>query len=285
MIKYKNLNNISEELQKQIPKLESGQEVVFQMLNGHNNNDNDRNERERYPILYGKTQIQTKLRIKDPGTGGIVDIGVPMRVENDIVTSYRPFLAGIDDGLSFKGKFSLIGGNIQDEEFYEIFWLSPEREGSPCADARIKPLFKIINHKEETQKTLGRLSILKKALLDIDTLTPEDIVNFGASQNWTETDLETLTGKIGEFAKSKPDQYLKIREDKDTVVKSTIRKALDRKIMTYDAITGNVLLGDSVIMTVNKDSKPDYLGAIARWINSAKNGQQVYDGVQKQLAG
>lgn len=285
MIKYKNLNNISDTLLKQIPRLESGQEVVFQMLNGHQNNDNDRNERERNPVLFGKTQIQTKLRIKDPGTGNTVDIGVPMAVENDTVMSYRPFLAGIDDGLAFKGKFSLIGGNIQDEEFYEIFWLSPEREGSPCADLRVKPLFKIVNHKEETQKSIGRVATLKKALNDLDTLEPEDIINFGASQNWTETDSESILGKINEFAKSKPDQYLKIREDKDTIIKSTIKKALDKNILTYDAITGNVLVGESLVMVVNKDSKEDYLGSIARWVNSAKNGQQVYDGIQKQLAG
>jgi len=57
MQKYKNLNDIPKEIEEMIPKLEPGQEVVFQMLNGHPNNDNDRNERERSPMLYGKTQL------------------------------------------------------------------------------------------------------------------------------------------------------------------------------------------------------------------------------------
>jgi len=58
---------------------------------------------------------------------------------------------------------------------------------------------------------------------------------------------------------------------------------LDKNILTYDAISGDVLTGDSIIMKVAKDNKADYLGAIARWINDSKNGKQVYDGILKQL--
>lgn len=284
MLKYKNLNNISKELEASIPKLESGQEVVFQMLNGHPNNDNDRNERERQPLLYGKTQLQTKLRIKDPKSGNSVDIGAPMAIDNDTVTSYRPFLAGQDEGV-FNGKFSLFGGNSLHEELFEIFWLSPEREGSPCADLRVKPVFKIVNHKEEAQRSISKVDVLRKALEDLKGLTPEDILNFGASQNWSETDPEFLTAKVNEFARSSPDKYLLIREDKNTAVKANLKKALDKGILTYDAMTGDVLTGESVVMKVAKDNKPDYLGAIANWVSSAKNGQQVYDGIIKQLEG
>lgn len=282
MIRYKNLNNISADLEKKIPKLEKGEEVVFQMLNGHQNNDNDRNERERNPVLYGKTQLQTKFRITDPYTKNTVEVGAPMAIEGDTVTSYRPFLAGMDDGV-FKGKFSLMGGNQLHEELYEIFWLSPEREGSPCADASIRPVFKIVNHKEETQKTITKVDILRKALKDLETLTPEDIVNIGASQNWPDTDIDSITAKVNELARSHPDKYLQIRQDPTTEIKSNLKKALDKKVIEYDAHTGNVLTGESMIMTVAKDNKPEYLDAIARWINSAKNGKQVYEGILRQL--
>lgn len=284
MIKFKNLNNISEVLEKQIPKLESGQEVVFQMLNGHPNNDNDRNERERQPMLFGKTQLQTKIKIKDPGTGGMVDVGVPMAMDNDIVTSYRPFLAGQDEGV-FNGKFSLFGGNSVHEELFEIFWLSPERDGSPCQDSRVKPVFKIVNHKEEATKSVGKIETLRKALKDLETMDKEGFNNFAASQNWSETDIDFITARVNEFARSFPDKYNAIREDKNTEVKANLKKAMDKNIITYDALSGDVLTGDSVIMRVAKDNKPDYLGAIARWMGEAKNGKQVYDGILKQLEG
>lgn len=282
MLRFKNLNNISEKLEKDIPKLEKGQEVVFQMLNGHPNNDNDRGERERNPILYGKTQLSTKLRIKDPYTNSTVEIGAPMAVEGDIVTSYRPFLAGLDDGV-FKGKFSLFGGNSIHEELFEVFWLSPEREGSPCADSRIKPVFKIVNNREESQKTISKIDTLRKALDVLKAMEEADYRDFAASQNWGETDLADIQAKVGDFAKSNPDKFLTIKDDPDTKIKSTLKRALDKNIITYDAITGDVLTGDSVIMRVAKDKKPEYLSAIAVWIKSAKNGKQVLDGIEKQL--
>ena len=284
MIKYKNLNNISAELEAKIPKLTQGQEVVFQMLNGHPNNDNDRNERERNPMLYGKTQLQTKYRIKDPHSGANVEVGAAMAVENDIVTSYRPFLAGMDDGV-FNGKFSLFGGNVVQEELYEILWLSPEREGSPCPDLRVKPIFKIVNHKEEATKAVSKVDVLRKALKDLETMKEEDFKSFAASQNWSEVDIDFIIAKVNEFARSKPDVYLAIREDKNTVIKSNVKSAIDKGILSFDPMTGSVSLGDSLIMTVAKEKKADYLSAIAAWVNSAKNGQQVYEGILKQLEG
>jgi hypothetical protein len=280
MLKYKNLNNISEKLENDIPPMKG--EIVFQMLNGHKNNDMDRDEREKNPMLFGKTQLQTFLRIKDPYTNKIVPIGVPNDVDGDNVTSFRPFLAGADTDV-FRGKFSLREGNIQDEEFYKIFWLSPERQGSPCKDEKIRPVYKIVNHKEETQKSISKVEVLKKALTDLGNLQEADIREFAASQNWSETDLDSLTFKINEFARSFPDKYNTIRDNPDTKLRSVIKKALDAKILDYDPMSGKVTMGESDITTVSKEAKADYLGAITTWVNTARNGKQVYEGILKQL--
>jgi len=117
----------------------------------------------------------------------------------------------------------------------------------------------------------------------LETLEEKDFMDFAASQNWPETDPDFITAKVNEFARSSPDKYNAIREDKNTAVKANVKKALDKNILTYDVMTGDVLTGDSVIMKVAKDNKTDYLGAIARWIGSAKNGSQVYDAILKQL--
>lgn len=282
MVKYKNLNNVSDEVVKQIPEMP--EEVVFQMLNGSPNNDMDRTEREKNPILYGKTQLMTKITIKDPKTNSFVDIGAPMGVENDTVISYRPFLAGANRGI-FNGKFSLRKGNVQDEELFQIFWLSPEREGSPFPDRRIKPKFKIVNHKEESAKTVTKVQILKNALNDLSSLTEENIREFAASQNWPETDIDALTAKISDFAKSYPEKYNAIRKDKSTSIKSNIKKAIDKNILVYDPISGDVKIGDSLMTNIAKENRVDYLGSISTFINSAKNGTQIYDGILKQLNG
>jgi hypothetical protein len=281
MIKFKNLNQISEELENQIPKLDNGQEVVFQMLNGHPNNDMDRDERERNPILYGKTQLSTKIRIKDPFNKKIVDIGVPMAVERDTVVTFRPFLTGLNQGV-FTGKFSLIGGRIQDEELFEILWLSPEREGSPCQDATVTPIYKIVEPRKETQKTLGKVDTLRKALNTLNDMTDEQIIEFAASKNIS-GDIDHCKQKVSELAKGEPEKFLEANEDPNKVMKANLKKAFDKNVLNTDPVTGKVSTGKSVLFTMKQDDMSDQLTAVTSWMNTAANGKKVYEGILKQL--
>lgn len=281
MIRFKNLNNISEKLENEIPKLKQGEEVVFQMLNGHPNNDNDRNEREKNPILYGKTQLDTKIQIKDPYTNKIVEVGVPERIENDNVVTFRSFLPGKDEGV-FSGKFSLIGGRIKDEELFEILWLSPQREGSPCKDESIQPVFKIVNPKQESQKALGKVDTLRKALLVLKDMDEAQLEEFAASKNIS-GDPDYIKMKVSELAKSDPDKFLAANDDPDKSIKANIKKALDKNVITLDLASRKVSVGASELFTMKKDDLGDYQSAIARWINSAANGKKVYEGILKEL--
>jgi hypothetical protein len=281
MNKFKNLNNISEELEKQIPKLENGQEVVFQMLNGHINNDMDRDERERNPILYGKTQLATKITIKDPYNKKIVDVGVPQAIDRDNVVSFKPYLTGLNQGI-FTGKFSLIGGKIQDEEFFEVFWLSPEREGSPCQDANIQPIFKILEAKKESQKTLNKLETLKKALNVMGDMTDEQLTEFAASKNIS-GDIDHIKMEVGKIAKGEPDKFLAANEDPNKEIKANLKKAIDKNVLVIDLVTKKVSTGNSILFTLKQDEGVDELTAIAMWINSAANGKKVYEGILKQI--
>jgi len=284
MLQFKNLNNVSDKLRDSIPTM--ADEVVFQMLNGHPNNDMDRDARDKEPMLYGKTQIPTYAKIKDPfaneGRGAIVEIGVPMRTENGQVLSYRPFLAGEGDG-KFAGKFSLVKGKISDEELYEIFWLLNENESNPHRDKSIAPMFRIVNHKDQNQKTRNEVAILRDALDDLKGLTEKDVIEFAASQNWTETNPDELTAKVNEFGKSFPDKYLAIRKDPETKVKANIKKAFSQGKLDYDPVTGVVSMNGNELLKVNQEEKKDHLGVVAKWVNVAQNGKSVYDGIVKQL--
>jgi len=113
-------------------------------------------------------------------------------------------------------------------------------------------------------------------------MKPETIEMFGASQNWTEKDPDTLKGKVSEFAKSKPEDFIRINEDPKIKNRAIIKKAIDAQILVVDHVTKKVSLNGSDLMTIQKDST-DFLGAIATWADSAKNGKEVLDGIVKLL--
>lgn len=284
MIEYKNLNNISQKLRESIPPMEG--EVVFQMLNGHKNNDMDRTEREKEPILYGKTQIPTYAKIKDPfandGKGATVYIGVPQSFDvNGNAISFKPFLAGMHDG-KFNGKFSLMKGKIEDEELYEVFWLLNENASNPNRDKTVQPLFKIVNYKEDVKTTFSQIDILRSALDKLKAMSDEEYIQFANSQNYSETNPDFIKKQVSDYAKTYPDKFLDIIKDPNTEIKAKIKEALVKGIMTFDAKTKDVAVNGNKIMTIH-DGAEDYLSSIALWIKSAKNGQNVYEGVLKQL--
>lgn len=286
MVKYELLNKISPKLEESIPPMKG--EVLFQMLNGHKNNDMDRTEREKEPILYGKTQIPTFAKIKDPyandGKGGVAYVGVPMSTDaNGVVTAFKPYLAGLHDG-KFNGKFSLMEGKLEDEQLYKVFWLLNENASNPNRDTSVPPLFKIVNYKEETKNKIGQIDVLREALDTLKSMKESDYTEFANSQNYTETDQEGIKGQVSDFAKTYPDKFLAIVKDPDTKRKANLKLAQDKGILTFDARTMDVAVNGNKVMTLEKGEQ-DVSGAINLWLKSAKNGQSVYDGILKQLEG
>ena len=163
----KTFNNISDKLRSEIPKLKPGERVLFQMLNGVPNPEPDEKERSKSPILYGKIQLQTNFRIYDPyqkdesGTevGGFVDVGCVDTWLNGHPDRFKCFVPGSGEYTQFQGKFELVGGNVKDEELYEILWLSNQREGNPHRDISIEPMFKIVDLKADTRKTILNIGL------------------------------------------------------------------------------------------------------------------------------
>ena len=134
-------NAISEELKNQIPALEVGQTITFEMLTGQKNNDPDEKERQKSPMLYPKANIPLRDRIKDPYIkegSSWVDIVVADSWDRDGNPRERFFMPGISDGsgdFKFGGKFSLTGGNQKDEELYEFLMISNWNQDSILGEA------------------------------------------------------------------------------------------------------------------------------------------------------
>lgn len=287
-------NTISEELKKSIPTLEVGQAVTFEMLTGVKNNDPDEKERQRNPVLYPKANIPTRDRIKDPylakqGKDAWVDIVVAEYWNGDKPVE-RLFVPGLSDGVTnfqFGGKFSLMGGNQRDEELYEYLMISNYNQDSVLGegrDASKAPLFKIVNTKAASQKTLTGFAVLKEAISIVSTMKPEDARKIGAALNWNEfTDDDVILAEAANFARSKPEEFLKVYNDPNIDTKAAIRKALDTGVLSFDMASGKVNLGSQEITTVAKQDRGNVTEALTQFVLNAKNGSSVLENIKAQL--
>ncbi len=287
-------NAVSEELMKLIPPLEVGQSVTFEMLTGTKNNDPDEKERQRNPVLYPKANIPTRDRIKDPflskeGKDPWIEIVVA-----DYWDKERPierlFVPGLSDGVTnfqFGGKFTLVGGNQRDEEMYEYCMITNYNQDSVLGEGRDTsktPLFKVVNTKAASQKTLTGFAVLKEAISIVATMTPEDARKIGAALNWNEfTDNDAILAEAANFARSNPEEFLKVYNDPNIDIKATLRKALDTGVLSFDMATGKVNLGTQEITTVAKQDRGNVTDALTQFVITAKNGKEVYENIKSQV--
>jgi hypothetical protein len=280
----KNYNNLSKELKDSIPLLKPNETVTIQMLNGKPNPDPDPQVRKENPFLYGKTQLLTKFRIFDKyaneGKGAYVDVVLADNWNGDEPEKAKCFVAGAG-AHQFMGKFDLLGGKVEDQELHEIFFISPQREGSPCADASVKPLFRFLNTQEAAKKDIGLVEVLRQALDKVKGLSVDEQKEIMLAMNKTFATPDELKAAVANFARTSPDKFLAMCSNPNTKIKALLKDAFDKKILSYQHDTFRVLHGDSVITTLGDTD--DQLEGTASFLASAANGEIIIESIKKQL--
>lgn len=284
-------NKISNELKKEIPKLKPGQTVTFQMLNGVVNPEPDQTERQKTPMLYGKTQIPTNDRIFDPylngGEGGYVDIGVIETYGKDSFGNLEVATRLLVPGLGhyqFGGKFSLTGGKIEDEELFEFLWISNYNAKNQHRDKSKKSYYQPVNILEDSRENIKTTSTLRDALNYAANLEVGEAKQIAASLNWpTYAEDTVLVAKINDFATKFPEQFLNAANSPKTKTKAVVKKALDAGIITFDGIAKTIHLGSELLATLTIRDSDNFLNSFADWINTSRNGQEVFDNIKNQV--
>lgn len=292
----KTFNNISDKLKAKIPKLQPNQSVVFQMLNGVPNPEPDEQERSKDPVLYPKVQLFTQFRIFDEyqkddngnEVGGYVDVGCVDAWAGDNPARFRSFVAGVVQGAQtpsrFQGKFELKGGNVRDEELYEIFYLSPQREGSLCPDSSVEVIFKIVDTKADTKLSLNKYDRLKKSLDLAENITEEKAAQIMAALNQpVYQDKGVLLSKVKDLSRTNPDVFIETYESNETPIRSVIKEALDAGVIAHDFATGEVKIGGVKLIDFKTSSVADFVPEFAKWISTAENGSEVLKNIQNRI--
>lgn len=282
-------NNISNELRKEIPRLNSGETAVFQLTNGVPNPEPDEKERSKQPILYPKVQLMTKFRIYDKYKGEYVDVGCVESWNGEEPIAFRCFIPGKNNAGAFMsffpGKFELKGGNVQDEELYEILWISPQRKGTPCPDASVEQIFELVDGKNEVKKANSSFEKLKKVIDILDKITPEKAKMVLAAVNHTSyQDPVTRIAKVKEWAKNNVDDFLAAYESPLTPIKDILQDAIVAGVLSFDSTTGNIKTGKTVVTSMNIADHADFLPEFARWISTSENGKDVLNNIKSQLS-
>jgi hypothetical protein len=282
-------NNVSEELKKQIPKLKPKEVVAFQMLNGTPNPEpDDRERRKQGEILYPKVQLMTQFRIFDTHKGEYVDIVLADGWTGDTPSRTRCFVPGNENGLGgsrFQGKFQCMGGIVNEEELYEVLYISPQRKGTPCPDPSVEQIFEIIDLKAGNETKITKFDRLTKVIEITKKLTPKEARKIMRSLNQPDyQDDSTLLAMTKDFATRNVDTFLSTYENKDSYLKSDVMEAIAAKVIEHDLPTGDIKLSGTVIANI-KVSNPDaFPESFVKWLNTSENGKDVLANIKAHMA-
>lgn len=278
MQKYKNLNQISDKLQKLIPPFE--REVVFELLNGHKDPTSG--------IVYYGGALGISLRDKILDEGKIVEIGVPETFNGELVKRCKKFKLENTENGRVGARFSLQPDRLEDHEIYEFFMLCNINQSSvnPSVDRRVKKLFKVINE-EADAKTYNldfnaKLTAMKMAdqmnLADMKMLLASMSRNVNKPEN-------TIKQEVFKYAEEQPAEFMKRLGDDATKYKAEIYVAKEKGVIAYDVVKNNVMWSKSgaVIAQLDKSEK-DWVDNFYDWIAQSKNGKSVMDQITKAVA-
>jgi hypothetical protein len=290
-------NNVSEKLKKELIKpLKRGQSINFRLLNGELDLGTGR-------MVFGSSVgIPTFDRIWDPYhkeikgegdevtyEGDYVDIGVPQVIKDNRVERCKKFFVNASVvGIPGNGTFSFTGGNISDMEFYEIFCLSNKNGLNKHRATDKDPIYEMIDPSLEAEKDNIVTDELELAIMTARNLSADDINIFCRAMGWDQTQpAEVKKSRVKKFAREFPKEFNEKQSDKSLLRKSDIKNALDLGVILYDPKGHKIVDGSSgnnrTIAVLERVEGENHIDSFERWIDAAKNGQDVWKQISKQV--
>jgi len=272
-------NDVSKELLDSIPKLQKGKTVKFRSSIIAPDNNNPR--RFRGPSI---DNILTKDTIWDEHQGRFVEIAYADQTANSKGESFATFRT-----IKFVaplGEISCRGG-VADEEYLYYFLMLTNQNGSREDRDPTKPIkfYKVDEEataKEKRRERNKKLDALNKAT----SMSPEEVRDFIAATGGNDTaPLEVLREKVESWADTKPEEFLKLVTDLNAQLKATVKRALDKGIITFDKEQLLFSWGSSgeKIMTVSRSQGTDHLKEFVETVLSDKRYDKVIPSIKTAL--
>lgn len=276
-------NNVSEELKPK--KLEKGQVVTYRLLTGVPN-PHPESKKER-PVLFGEAvTLKTRSKFFDPHLNKTVEcvlIDESKRVEKGQPPKSKKVSIQAQQN---NGLFSFTGGNIEQEEIYEILELSNENASFKYRDESVVPKFERVDPRREERAKAKKIDALTEALQYCKNMGPAEVREFAASMGWDETvELESLEAQVKGYAFDHPNEFVKLAGSQDTKDKALLKTAISKGIISYDSVAHKIVWAESntTVATLERVEGKSYLDLFDEWIKTSNNGQNILKSLRKKI--
>jgi len=259
------------------PKLKKGESAQYRLLNS-----------VKDPVLPGifrfpaSVKIRSVDRVKIDDSGEVHDIGLVTEIDKE--GGVRNVRYIIIPAQQDAGYFRVTEGNIRDEEMYAFLELCNANKSNPNRDESMPELFERIDEERTAVGERKKRSDKLAAMTFAANMTLLAAKEFAAARNWDENDKEeVLRGKIEKYAETEPEAFMRSVNDKDQIIKATIKRAVDKGTIRFDAPQSKWVWakGGETIAIVPRVEGLEPFEGLCDYIKTHKKGDAVYTEIAK----
>lgn len=275
-------NKVSDSLKKKIKPLTRNEQANYRLLTGYH-------DAVSGETRYGSHQtIVCRDTIYDEQQGQLITIGVPRIIrEGEVVKVKKYEVRSVGKNMLTNGVFTLQGGNLEHQEFYEFFELSNFNKSNADRDTGIMPIFERIDEVGEAEAENLVFDTLTKALVAADQMDKEGVKTFASIMNWdTKLHPTILKNRIKKYAREEPKLFLEKQDDPENKTKVIIKQALDAGIVSYQPAEHKMLWGKDGTTLARLEKAQDgesEIDSFFQWIQQSKNGENILKSINNAL--
>ena len=273
MIRTNQYNNLSNE---SIPKLKPGETAVYRIIV-------DRPIRTPQDIPY-HVQLPSSDVIYDNDKGEFVTIGYvtsssgPDQANLGLITFHR----------RSGGAITLNGNKPEDARLFSYLELCNANKSNAKRRTDKKPIFFRVDEKADADGERRNRTKIREAMNAAAEMSAAEVREFVSAQNKDSSrDLSILRNELEKLAETAPEDFLKLTKDKNKKIKASIKRALDKKVLKFDSNTQSFSWGSTgeEIVRVPRTAGGGHLEGFVTFVLTQKNGDVVYEEIQKLLKG
>lgn len=283
-----NINKISAEYKAELDakRLQVGETVQFRFLDSKLNPDPEERRKEGKEFIWKQSDcIVGKDTIKDPFSGNIVDIGVVKEVDKEGRIIPDKLYVPLRDTNGF---ITIVGGNTEQEKWYEFLLACNENESNPHRNKNIKAKFKLIDAVKESKEKNKHFDTLTDMLQYVKDLSKSEKMELASAYGWDRnSDEDVISQRLREIVVKDAEGFKKIVGNKaDLSIRAIINEALAENVITYAPLENKYTFTKTseVICNLTRSESVEPVDQLLEWIKTNNLGKAVLKNIKTQLS-
>lgn len=265
--------------------LEIGQVVQYRLLDPKLNPDPE-DRRKREFIWRQGDYIRCHDRIKDPFSNDLLEIIVPFETEVNGKMDTVPAIMKLNP-YDTNGFIVIVGGNPEQEQFYQFMEFCNENEDNPYRSVNVKPKFKKVDAEKEAKKKASHNDLLTILLGLVKDMSLSEKKEVASAFGWDrESGDATITARLQEIILKDPEGFDKRYANKNDIsVLAIINDSLAANIITFSPMENKWTFTKTgeVIATLTRNESIDPKDQFLEWIKTNNKGNVVLKNLKYSL--